>query len=97
MNPAALLEDVAGAILDGTPVDWNSLESRADQIDQTLVEQLKMLATLRLVARRTSSRRVGNTLIAALLFKGKASPRGTPWTLRKARESLTAEGAEDAK
>jgi hypothetical protein len=46
VRPAALLEDVAGAILDGTPVDWSSIESRAEQTDQPLVEQLKTLAAL---------------------------------------------------
>jgi serine/threonine-protein kinase len=43
---------VAGAILDGTPVDWNSIDSGAEETDQQLVEQLKTLAALRLVARR---------------------------------------------
>lgn len=51
MSPAPLFEDVAGAILDGTPVDWNSIDSSVEETDQPLVEQLKTLAALRLVAR----------------------------------------------
>jgi serine/threonine-protein kinase len=51
MSPAPLFEDVAGAILDGTPVDWNSIDSGVEETDQPLVEQLKTLAALRQVAR----------------------------------------------
>jgi serine/threonine-protein kinase len=55
VRPAAFLDDVAGAILDGTPVDWNSVDSVAEQTDQPLVEQLKTLAALRLAARKCES------------------------------------------
>jgi TolB-like protein/Tfp pilus assembly protein PilF len=48
-----LLADVAGAILDGTPVDWSGLDSRTGEIDQGLVEQLKTLAALRQASRPT--------------------------------------------
>jgi serine/threonine-protein kinase len=44
-----LLEDVAGAILDGAPVDWNSVDSDAEQAEQPVIAQLKKLAALRLV------------------------------------------------
>ena len=36
-------------------MDWTELDSRADQTDQPLVEQLKTLAALRLVARSAAS------------------------------------------
>ena len=51
MRPGPLLEDLAGAILDGTPVDWNRVDSLAEQADRPLVEQLKTLAAMRLVGR----------------------------------------------
>jgi serine/threonine-protein kinase len=49
VRPPSLFEDVAGAILDGTPVDWAGVESAAAAADQPLVEQLKTLAALRSV------------------------------------------------
>jgi serine/threonine protein kinase/tetratricopeptide (TPR) repeat protein len=49
-----LLEDVAGAILDGTAVDWNGVDSRAEQFERPVIEQLKTLAALRLVRRGES-------------------------------------------
>jgi serine/threonine-protein kinase len=52
VKPTPSLEDVAGAIIDGTPVDWNSVDSSVDLNDQTLVQQLKTLAALRVVARQ---------------------------------------------
>jgi len=41
-----LAEEVAGAILDGTPVDWPSAESRADEGRRPVIRQLKVLAAL---------------------------------------------------
>ncbi len=41
-----LLEEVAGAILDGTPVDWRVIDSSTGEIDQGLIEQLKTLASV---------------------------------------------------
>jgi eukaryotic-like serine/threonine-protein kinase len=55
MRPEGLLEEVAGAILDGTPIDWARIESRTEQTEKALVEQLKTLATLRSVGRATES------------------------------------------
>jgi len=60
VRPPSLFEDVAGAILDGTPVDWTSVDSAADETDQPLVEQLKTLAALRL-ARQPAASPVGMT------------------------------------
>jgi len=48
-----LLEDVAGAILDGTPVDWRDIDASTGDIDRELVEQLKAIATLRAAGRTT--------------------------------------------
>ncbi len=63
MKPPSLFEDVAGAILDGTPVDWASVESAASAADQPLVEQLKTLAALRSV-RRSSDMPGGSATVS---------------------------------
>ncbi len=41
-----LIDDLAGAILDGAPIDWASAESSADQTDQLVIGELKILAAL---------------------------------------------------
>ena len=38
--------DLAGAILDGTPVDWGTVESIAGEGERPLLEELRVLATL---------------------------------------------------
>ncbi len=55
MEHDALLEEVAGAILDGTPVEWAQIESCAAQTDPALIAQLRTLATLRVVSRAAES------------------------------------------
>jgi serine/threonine-protein kinase len=45
-NDDDVLEEIAGSILDGTPVDWSRLESPGSPTDPALVLQLKTLATL---------------------------------------------------
>ena len=46
-----LVEELAAAILDGTAVDWTSVDSGAVQADRPVIEQLKAIAALRLVVR----------------------------------------------
>ncbi len=41
-----LISDLAGAILDGTPIDWASAESCADDTQRPLLDQLRLLATV---------------------------------------------------
>ncbi len=41
-----LKADLAGAILDGTPIDWASAESVADASERRLIERLRLLATV---------------------------------------------------
>lgn len=53
--PDTLLEGVASAILDDAPIDWGDVESRSAGTDRSLLEQLRLLATLRTVARTTES------------------------------------------
>jgi eukaryotic-like serine/threonine-protein kinase len=45
-EPERLLDELAGAILDGTPVDWTSAESNAGEFDRALLAPLKALATI---------------------------------------------------
>ena len=56
MRPAARLDEVAEAILDGAPVDWPSVESDG-VTDQELIEQLKTLAAVKAVTRAAESAR----------------------------------------
>ncbi len=55
MRPVVPLEDVADAILDGTPVDWGCLDSAGGATDQELIEQLKTLAAVKFVSRAAES------------------------------------------
>jgi eukaryotic-like serine/threonine-protein kinase len=41
-----LLADLAGAILDGSPVDWASANSSADEVERPLLGPLRLLASL---------------------------------------------------
>lgn len=47
MAPDSLLDEVADAILDGTPIDWANVDSRADPVTRGLIEELRTLAALR--------------------------------------------------
>jgi len=42
-----LLDEVADAILDGTPIDWADVDSRADPAARALIDELRTLALLR--------------------------------------------------
>ena len=42
----ALVVELAGAVLDGTPVDWPAAASKADEDDRSLIEQLRVIAAL---------------------------------------------------
>jgi len=42
----AEVRDLAGAILDGTPIDWRTAESTAHETERALLDQLRVLATL---------------------------------------------------
>jgi len=41
-----IVNDLACAILDGTPVDWRAVESTAHETERPILEQLRLLATL---------------------------------------------------
>jgi serine/threonine-protein kinase len=46
-----LLEQVAGAIGDGVPVNWDLIESHSEATDSAVIAELKMLSALRLATR----------------------------------------------
>ena len=46
------VNDLAGAILDGSPIDWQLADSGAGDTDRTLLEQLRVLAAIADVHRR---------------------------------------------
>ncbi len=48
-----LLADLAGAILDGTPIDWDAAESSADDGERPLVAHLRLVAGVAGVHRAT--------------------------------------------
>jgi eukaryotic-like serine/threonine-protein kinase len=54
VNPKPALDGIADAILDGTPIDWRSVDTE-DLPDKALVEQLKTIAALRRMRRATVS------------------------------------------
>ena len=41
-----LVPDLAGAVLDGTPIDWASAESSADEASRPLLAELRVVAAL---------------------------------------------------
>ena len=53
--PDSLFDDVAGAILDGSSVEWTELESHQGAIDRALIDQLRVLAAVRAVARSSGA------------------------------------------
>ncbi len=54
MNPKPTLDGIADAILDGTPIDWRSIETE-ELPDKAFVEQLKTLAALRQMRRASAA------------------------------------------
>src|SRR5688572_17562851 len=44
--------EIAGAVLNGTPIDWPSVESNADAGEQRMLDQLKVLASVADLHRR---------------------------------------------
>jgi eukaryotic-like serine/threonine-protein kinase len=47
-----LVAELAGALLDGTPIDWVAAESSADEADRALIGHLRVMATLADLHRR---------------------------------------------
>jgi TolB-like protein len=54
-----LLDDVAGAVLDGDPVDWADVEARADSSATSVVKHLAVLSLVAALHRQNESDAVG--------------------------------------
>jgi eukaryotic-like serine/threonine-protein kinase len=92
MHPDGLLEEVADAVLDGVPVDWAGIESRTQQTEKALLEQLKTLATLRSVGRvaesadRPELEHWGHLRLLECVGRGAFGEVYRAWDTRLARE-----------
>jgi serine/threonine protein kinase/tetratricopeptide (TPR) repeat protein len=86
VKPAPSLDDVADAILDGTAVDWPSVESRSDGIETPLVDQLKALAKLRLVSKREGGEHWGPLRVFERIGQGAFGDVYRAWDTRLDRE-----------
>jgi eukaryotic-like serine/threonine-protein kinase len=86
VKPAPSLDDVADAILDGTAVDWSSVDASSDQIEAPLVEQLKTLAKLRLVSKREGGNQWGYLRVFERIGQGAFGDVYRAWDTRLDRE-----------
>ena len=86
MRPAPSLDDVAGAILDCAPVEWDAVESSAERIEEPLIQQLKTLAKLRLVSKRESGDLWGPLRVFERVGQGAFGDVYRAWDTRLDRE-----------
>ena len=86
MKSAPSLDDVAGAILDCAPVEWDTIDSSAEQIEAPLLQQLKTLAKLRLVSKRESGDHWGPLRVFERIGQGAFGDVYRAWDTRLDRE-----------
>ena len=87
MNPKPTLDGIADAILDGTPIDWRSVDS-PDLPDKAFVEQLKTLAALRSASTSTPPEpwRWGHLQVFERIGRGAFGDVHRAWDPRLDRE-----------
>jgi eukaryotic-like serine/threonine-protein kinase len=87
VNPKRTLDGIADAILDGTPIDWRSVDSQ-DLPDKAFVEQLKTLAALRSASRSTPPEpwRWGHLQVFECIGRGAFGDVHRAWDPRLDRE-----------
>jgi serine/threonine-protein kinase len=61
----AQIHELAGAVLDGTPIDWTAVESTADPDDRAAIEQLKLMAAVAGVHRPHEDADISGTTVGA--------------------------------
>ena len=86
MRSAPSLDDLAGSILDGAPVEWDTVESRAEQIEAPLIQQLRTLAKLRLVSKREGGNQWGPLRMFERIGHGAFGDVYRAWDTRLDRE-----------
>ena len=86
MRSAPSLDDVASAILDCAPVEWDTVESSAEQIEAPLIQQLRTLAKLRLVSKREGGDQWGPLRVFERIGHGAFGDVYRAWDTRLDRE-----------
>ena len=69
--------DVAGAILDGTPIDWSSAASRADEAERSLLDPLRVVSALADLHRSLPQEALET--YESMAARGTAPPRLESW------------------
>ncbi len=85
------VHELAGAILDGSPIDWQLADSCAGETDRTLLEQLRVLAAIADVHRRpleedTGLREWGPLRVLEPIGRGAFGEVYRAWDTRLDRE-----------
>jgi serine/threonine-protein kinase len=91
MKSPASLDELAGAILDGTPVDWGRLDAASGGPPPDVIERLKILAAVRFTSRIAESERAdgrswGHLQVLESIGRGAFGEVFRAWDTRLDRE-----------